>query len=275
MTVSNTQRYPMTWEQAVDWLRKQPDRAPLVRDCFFDDPLLDAARRYHAGSEWRAVRELLPSPPGAVLDVGAGRGIASYALAADGWTVTALEPDHSPLVGAEAIRALAAESGQPIAVVTDFGEKMPFPDASFDLVHARQVLHHARDLEFLCLECRRVLKPGGTFIATREHVVDSESDLAKFLDLHPLHHLYGGENAFPLPRYLSAFAGAGIEMTAILSPWESDINLFPETLGDKRSSLARRYLFPFPRLIPARFVHWAGRRLTTPGRLYTFAGRRP
>ena len=275
MTVSPAQRYQMTWEQAVDWLRKQPDQALLVRACFFDDPLLDAARRYHAGPEWSAVRKLLPLSAGTALDVGAGRGIASYALAADGWTVTALEPDLSLLVGAGAIRTLAAESGLSITVIPDFGERMPFPNASFELVHARQLLHHARDLDFLCRECCRVLKPGGTFIATREHVVDNESDLARFLGAHPLHHLYGGENAFPLSRYLRAISDAGIEITTILSPWESDINLFPATLDDIRSSLAHRLGFPFPRLIPTRLVHWASRRLKAPGRLYTFAGRRP
>ncbi|SPF35423.1 Methyltransferase type 11 [Syntrophobacter sp. SbD1] len=275
MTVSQAQKYPMTWEQAVDWLREQPDQTPLVRACFFDDPLLEAARRYHAGSEWSAVRELLPRLPGIALDVGAGRGIASYALASDGWTTTALEPDPSLLVGAEAIRTMAAEGELPITVVTDFGERMPFRDESFDVVHARQVLHHARDLEHLCREFRRVLKPGGTFIATREHVVDKESDLAGFLDAHPLHHLYGGENAFPLSRYLSALTRAGLEITTILSPWETDINLYPATLDDIRLSLARHLRFPFPRLIPTWYVHWASRRQTSPGRLYTFAGRRP
>ena len=46
---------------------------------------------------------------GQALDVGAGRGIASYALAREGFTVTVLEPDDSHLVGAGAIRSLAEE----------------------------------------------------------------------------------------------------------------------------------------------------------------------
>ena len=44
-----------TWEGAVLWLRSQPDQADLVRACFYDDPLLDAARRYHRSIEWAAV----------------------------------------------------------------------------------------------------------------------------------------------------------------------------------------------------------------------------
>src|SRR5262249_28824130 len=120
----------MTWEQSVAWLRVQPDQVELVRACFFDDPLLAAAQRFHASSEWVATRALLPSPPGRALDMGAGRGIASYALAADGWQVTALEPDPSNLVGAGAIRALASESGNPIEVVEQWGETLPFASAA-------------------------------------------------------------------------------------------------------------------------------------------------
>ena len=70
-----------TWEDAVIWLRKQPDKRQLVMDAFYDDPLIAAAIRYHASTEWQAVSRLLRGRTGRALDVGAGRGIASYALA--------------------------------------------------------------------------------------------------------------------------------------------------------------------------------------------------
>ena len=54
------------------------------------------------------------------------------------------------------------------------------------------------------MEMHRVLKPGGIFIAAREHVISKEADLEKFLEQHPLHHLYGGEHAFLLERYIEA-----------------------------------------------------------------------
>src|SRR5579862_2301134 len=97
----------LSWEDAVSWLRSQPDKAQLVLECYYDDPPLAAARRYYASGEWQAVRALLGTMRGRALDVGAGRGIASYALARDGFEVTALEPDPSELIGAGAIRALA------------------------------------------------------------------------------------------------------------------------------------------------------------------------
>ena len=274
MTGENEQTYPMNWEQAVAWLREQPDQQELVRACFYDDPLPEAARRYHACAEWQAVRRLLPATPGSVLDLGAGRGIAAYSLARDGWTVTALEPDPSPLVGGGAIRELARESGLHLTVVEQWGERLPFADASFDAVHARQVLHHARDLDRLCGEIARVLRPGGAFVATREHVVDREEDLPAFFASHPLHRLYGGENAFPLARYRQALARAGLTVDGVLSPWESDINLYPLTLDDIRQRLAQASGFPFPRLIPNWLLHWKSRRASSPGRLYTFHGKK-
>ena len=169
-----------SWEEAVLWLRTQPDQQQLVR-CFYDDPLLDAAARYYASTEWIAVRGLLKGNRGMALDLGAGRGISSYALARDGWKVSALEPDPSEVVGAGAIRSLARDAKLDIGVEQEnWGESLPYPDATFDLVYGRQVLHHARDLHQLCREAARVLKPGGTFVATREHVISRAEDLRIF-----------------------------------------------------------------------------------------------
>lgn len=92
-----------TWENAVIWLRNQPNQQQLVLDAFYDDPLISAAERYLISDEWEAVSQLLQGRTGRALDVGAGRGIASYALAREGFKVTALEPDPSAIVGAAAI----------------------------------------------------------------------------------------------------------------------------------------------------------------------------
>lgn len=274
-----------SWEAAVSWLIAQPEQQALVRACYFDRPALAAAQRYRLSDEWGAVRALLPARVGRVLDVGAGMGIASYALAADGWQVTALEPDPSDLVGGGAIRQLAREAGLDITVVEMWGEGLPFGDASFDVIHARQVLHHAHDLGQFCAELYRVLKPGGCLIATREHVISNPGQLPKFLAKHPLHDLYGGENAFQRTEYEDRLKAAGFAIRSVLGPWDSIINSTPFTRHK------------FNELFLARFGHWLGAawfarmifskfgfRLVLPalamldrrpGRLYTFVADKP
>jgi 2-polyprenyl-3-methyl-5-hydroxy-6-metoxy-1,4-benzoquinol methylase len=278
MVVVNPVNSSVSWEVAVQQLRAQPSQRELVEACFYDDPLSAAAQRYHASSEWQAVRAIVGAAvgPGAkALDVGAGRGISTYALARDGWQVTALEPDASDVVGAGAIRSLMAESKLSVEVAQTWGEQLPFGDGSFQVVHCRQVLHHARDLKQLCREMVRVLAPGGVLIATREHVISRSEDLPAFLDGHPLHRLYGGEHAYRLDDYLGALRGAGLQMQQVLNPYESNINTYPMSMFDIKQRWARKLRLPSPALIPNAALRWMGARSQTPGRLYTFVGRKP
>ena len=285
--VTSMSREFSSWEQTVQWLREQPEQQELVLAAYYDDPLSAAADRYWSSQEWQAIRLLLPPAPGLALDVGAGRGIASYALAKEGFAVTALEPDASALVGAQAIRSLAAASGLPIEVTQEFSERLPFADAQFDVVFARAVLHHTSDLAAACGEFYRVLKPGGSLLAVREHVISRPEDLPAFLDLHPLHKLYGGENAFLLQQYVAAIRAAGFRLQRVLTPFESAINFSPHTETSLRAELATRMTrrFPGARRLVAGFLDlpplWAvarrvlGRVDHRPGRLYSFIAQRP
>jgi len=264
----------LTWEEAVLWLRQQPDQAGLVWDCFFDDPLSEAAERYCRSTEWQAVQKLLPPVTGKALDLGAGRGISSFALAREGWAVVAVEPDPSSIVGAEAIRRLAEEAGLQIEVKQERGEVLPFPDETFDLVYCRQVLHHAQDLSGLCMEIGRVMKKNAVLIVTREHVISRKEDLQEFLSGHPLHRLYGGEHAYLLKEYVQAIRSAGINLIRILNTFESDINLFPNTISGLKVELSAKVRWLWPRLMPDIAVKLLGSLIRTPGRVYTFVGRK-
>ena len=274
-----------SWEEAVLWLRDQPDQRQLVLDAYYDDPLLIAAERYRASEEWQHIRSYLKGRSGSALDVGAGRGIASYALACEGFRVIALEPDPGCVVGAAAIRSLAGQSGLAIDVVEEFSERLPFDDGSFDVVFARAVLHHTRDLNAACKEMYRVLKSGGIVVAVREHVISRETDLEAFLEQHPLHHLYGGEHAFLLRSYVDAFRGGGFSGITVLTPLQSPINLFPHSLDTIRDMIAQRLsrvlplpavwqtilgsdrLLRFMLLVAKYFDH-------RPGRLYSFIAQK-
>lgn len=198
-----------TWEQAVEWARSEPSMRDLVRVCYYDDPIASAAQRFYESEEWPAYRTLLPyEPMDKVLEVGAGRGLVSWAFAKDGCNVTALEPDPSKVVGFGAIHELMQTTGVTFTVADQWGEQLPFEDNTFDFAFCRAVLHHARDLNKMCREIFRVVKPGGKFLAVKEHIADTPEELAEFLKSHPLHHLYGGEHAFSMKEYRHALLSA-------------------------------------------------------------------
>lgn len=230
----------MTWEAAVRWLRSRPEHEQLARDCYFDLPVSRAARRFHESAEWAATRNWLPEQRGRALDLGAGNGIASYALARDGWETFAVEPDPSDEVGAGAVRMVARECGLPMRPVMQRGEQLPFRDRSFDLVYGRQVLHHAADLRQMCREAHRVLRPGGTLVITREHVVSSSRQLSAFLEKHPLHRLYGGESAYTLRAYRESIEGAGFVIGRVYRAFDTEVNMAPYTSTMLRDELQRR-----------------------------------
>jgi SAM-dependent methyltransferase len=274
-----------SWEDAVSWLRQQPEQRQLVADCYYDDPLIGAADRYWRSDEWDSVRQLLAGHSGKALDVGAGRGIASYAFAQEGFEVTALEPDPSALVGSGAIHSLSSESGLQIRVVEEFSERLPFASGEFDIVFARAALHHSRDLAAACREFYRVLRPGGLFIAIREHVISGSADLAEFRKNHPLHKLYGGENAFRLKQYMGAMRSTGFCIERVIRPFESVINYAPNTPESLRNEIQSRLLrLPLGgvagqllnfRIVLKSVLAILSRTDRRPGRLYSFVCRKP
>jgi len=274
-----------SWEDAVQWLIDQPDQRKLVRACYYDPPLERAARRYWRSDEWKAVRQFLPEKAGCALDLGAGNGIASSALAREGWKVIALEPDKSDLVGAGAIRRLAQQEQLPLTVMLEFGERISLPDSSVQLVFARQALHHAQNLDRLCKEVARILEPGGLFVAIRDHVLSRRKDLDQFLSMHPLHRFYGGENAYLLRQYKTALARSGLKIDVVLGSFESIINYAPMTESQLKEELLNRInCYPGGTVIArllrnrrvfARFLRILSKLDRRPGRLFSFICHKP
>jgi SAM-dependent methyltransferase len=275
----------MTTDEAIEIIRSDPRHADLVRDAYFDRDLPAAARRYAASAEFAEVRRLLGhSLAGSrVADIGSGTGIAAYAFAAAGAAcVYAVEPDPSTELGQGAIRRLAG--AMPIQIIEAYGEALPLASDSVDVVFARQVLHHTRDLSAFMREAARILKPGGVLLACREHVVDNDDQLAVFLARHPLHPLTGTENAFSLATYTSAIRTAGFADLRTFDPWDSIINAFPMVRSeDERrnaaADLLRRRFGPAGAVLAkVPFVQslvWRRIRRPEPGRLYSFLATKP
>lgn len=95
-----------------------------------------------------------------MLDVGCGPGSFLGRLAAGGHTGRLLGVDLSA-----GMTALAAETFPDVEFQVGDAQALPFPNDSFDVVTARHMLYHVPDVTAALQEFRRVLRPGGLFLA--------------------------------------------------------------------------------------------------------------
>jgi SAM-dependent methyltransferase len=106
-----------------------------------------------------AMKAIAPWAGKVVLDLGAGTGfhIVRFQAASH---VIAVEP-HDP----SRLRAMARVTSLGLAhtsVMTGSAERLPLPDASVDIVHARFAYFFAPDCDPGLAELARVIRPGGT-----------------------------------------------------------------------------------------------------------------
>ncbi len=93
-----------------------------------------------------------------IADLGCGSGVFSNALRQRGYDYTGV--DLSP-----AFIRLAREKHPGIEFIEGDVEQLPFPDAGFDGALLAGVVHHLPDPTRCAKEVRRILKPGGKFVA--------------------------------------------------------------------------------------------------------------
>jgi SAM-dependent methyltransferase len=96
-----------------------------------------------------------------VLEVGCGAGVDLARFAKGGAVVSGVDLAVSAI---DLARANFEQQGLRGAFQVADGERLPFPDDSFDLVYAHGVVQYTADPNRLVAECRRVLKPGGDAI---------------------------------------------------------------------------------------------------------------
>jgi ubiquinone/menaquinone biosynthesis C-methylase UbiE len=101
-----------------------------------------------------------------LLDVGCGPGTITSDLARLVAPGRVVGIDRAPEVLAQ---ASAHAGGQGVSIELRVGDAyaLPLPDASFDVVHAHQLLQHLSDPVRALAEMRRVLRPGGV-LAVRD-----------------------------------------------------------------------------------------------------------
>jgi len=151
------------------WQGKDP--TILREQAYADDTQLDIRRRTHQlytvdpVDFGRWTLERLPwRGDERVLDVGCGPGDLLRAMArhSDGWGM---------LVGSDFSAGMAAEAAGAVEelsthfLVAD-ARANPLPDRCFDVVMARHMLYHVPDIDRAVAEAARVLRPGGSFLAT-------------------------------------------------------------------------------------------------------------
>ena len=112
------------------------------------------------GADLTALAALADGQGGArVLDLGCGGGHVAYAVAPLVAEVVAC--DLSPQMLAVVASAARERGLANLRTVEGPAERLPFADASFDLVLSRYSAHHWRDFAAGLREAARVLRPGG------------------------------------------------------------------------------------------------------------------
>lgn len=143
---------------------------------------------------WRTAENsaayLLPQlqPGQRLLDVGCGPGTITVDLARRVAPGEVVGVDMSEAVLDKA-RGHAAEAGVDVTFAVGDAYALDFPDASFDVVHAHQVLQHLTDPVAALREMRRVTRPGGV-VALRESDYGAMTWYPASSGLEEWRHLY-------------------------------------------------------------------------------------
>jgi ubiquinone/menaquinone biosynthesis C-methylase UbiE len=169
----------------------------------------------------RLIAPYLATPPARVLDVGTGPGhflVAMHALApAAELHGTDVSERHL-----EIARADLARRGVRAQLIAAGGNRLPYPDARFDLVICQAVMPYSYDDRGFLDELTRVLRPGGV-LWFQTHGLGFY--LVRIVSRSPVEKL----------RYTASVVSGVVSM---LSGWKP-LNDTPVTVGWLRSALAR------------------------------------
>jgi len=158
------QEQTLAFRESVERLAFRPANEAEWLRCIREDlPKFLPFLRSKCGLEFR----------GRILEIGAGGAWLSAEISKLPKVVEVITTDFSPKLLKEqapkVFTLLEAHTAKITRMPADF-HKLEFPDNYFDFVVGATVLHHAANIVQVLREAKRVLKPGGQFVAIREPV---------------------------------------------------------------------------------------------------------
>lgn len=151
----------------------------LVQQQFGANAAAYATSTVHAkgASLARLIELVQPKPDWSALDIATGAGHTALAFAP--YVAHVVASDLTPEMLVEATKLAADRGAANMTTAMADAERLPFADASFDLVTSRIAPHHFPDIPAFLRESHRVLKPGGVF-ALVDNVAPDEATTPGF-----------------------------------------------------------------------------------------------
>ncbi|HTA37611.1 MAG TPA: class I SAM-dependent methyltransferase [Candidatus Acidoferrales bacterium] len=169
------------------------------------------------------------NPKLTVIDVGCGTGLASRPLIENGFHVTGIDISEPMLEKARA--------RFPGTWIKASAEKIPFPDANFDVAISAQTMHHLNRAAAMA-EMVRVVKPGGIIAVWWKHLSGEDpvkmirDDVASDLRSDPLPSgLAGGFKEF--------YAAPLTDHTLRVIPWQTMMGLEELIVSERSRKIVR------------------------------------
>ena len=189
------------------------------------------AEEYERSSK-QQMRALVPANPHCrILDVGCGTGLNASRLAKLGHTVVGI--DLSP-VAIEKFR----ERGLEGHVVDIASGPLPFPDHSFGMIYASEVIEHTVDTADFLAKLYRVLQPGGLILLSTPNSAFWPYRILGCLGQTATEYQHPGHVRFFSRRSLrEAIEGAGFEVDRFSA--RHMYLILGSRIGDPLSSLLR------------------------------------
>ena len=102
-----------------------------------------------------------------------------------------------------------------------FGENLPYPSSSFDLITTYDVLEHVQDVSKVIEECHRVLKPGGLMMAVfPPYFQPLEHHLTLVTRMPALQWFFSGDVLNEASHLLGLELGCPYKLNPELEEWE-------------------------------------------------------